>query len=89
MYTEDRNSAGTDLSEFDKFYCNLYNLQMLFMLRIENKFSECLASLHKHEGLQWKTFWRRFWPGTVGQLPPILFCVPQILLCSEKFVLNI
>jgi len=24
-----------------------------------------------------------------GQLLPNLFCAPQILLCSEKFVLNI
>ena len=34
------------------FTNNLHNLQMLFMLWIKNKFSECLAPLHKHEGPQ-------------------------------------
>jgi len=32
------------------FTINLHNLQILFMLRIEYKYSECLAPLHKHEG---------------------------------------
>ena len=27
--------------------------------------------------------------GHLGGVTPNLFCVPQILLCSEKFVLNI
>ena len=45
------------------FIINLHHLQMLFMLWIKNKFSECLVPLHKHEGPQWKTFWRRFCPG--------------------------
>ena len=73
------------------FIINLHNLQMLFLLRIKNKLSECLASLHKHKDPQWKTFWRRFCPGpqTRGQLTPHLFCAPQILLCSEKCVSNI
>jgi len=37
------------------FIINLHNLQMLFMLWIKNKLSECLAPLQKHEGPQWKT----------------------------------
>jgi len=32
------------------FMTNLHNLQMLFMLRIKNKFSECLTPLRKDEG---------------------------------------
>ena len=32
------------------FIIYLHNLQMLFMLWIKYKFSECLAPLHKHEG---------------------------------------
>jgi len=77
------------------FIINMHNLQMLFMLWIKYKLSECLASLHKDEGPQWKTFWRRFCPGpqTRGAFgssyPPNLFCVHQILLWSEKFVWNI
>jgi len=34
------------------FIINLHNLQILLMLWIKNKFSECLAPLHKHEGPQ-------------------------------------
>ena len=45
------------------FIIDLHNLQMLFMLWIKNKISECLAPLHEYEGPQWKTFWRRFRPG--------------------------
>ena len=26
--------------------------------------------------------------GIQGQLPPNLFCAPQVMLCSEKFVLK-
>ena len=42
----------------------------------------------------WKSVWRRFYPGSqtrmaFGSVTPNLFCSPQILLCSEKFVLNI
>jgi len=76
------------------FLINLHNLQMLFMLWIKYTFSECLAPLHKHEGPQWKTFLRRFCPGpqTRGHSGTAIrkyFCGPQILLWSEKFVLNI
>ena len=62
------------------FIINLHNLQILFTLWIKNKFSECLAPLHKYEGPQWKTFWRRFCPcpqtrcGIRGKLPPNHFC---------------
>jgi len=45
------------------FIINLHNLQMLFMLWIQSKILECLSPLHKHEGPQRKTFWRRFYPG--------------------------
>ena len=68
---------------------------MLFMLWIKNKFSECLAPLHKHEGSQLpENFLTTVLPrpadtGYLGQLPINLFCAPQILLCSEKFVSNI
>ena len=31
------------------FIINLHKLQILFMLWIKNKFSECLTPLHKHE----------------------------------------
>jgi len=61
------------------FVINLHRLQKLFMLWIKSTFSECLASLHKHEGLQLKTFWRRFCPDPQtrwsirGQLPWNLF----------------
>ena len=40
------------------FIINLHNLQMLFMLWIKYKFSECLALLHKHEGPQWQWYVR-------------------------------
>jgi len=65
---------------------NLHNLQMLFMLWIKNKFSECLGPLHKHEGPQWKTFCdvaaqaRRHGEHS-GQLPL------QCFLCPPNFVL--
>ena len=70
------------------FVINLHNLQMLFMLWIKNKFSECLTLLHKHEGPQWKTFWRRFCSahrhgGIRGQLPQIFF-VPQNFVVLRK-----
>jgi len=76
------------------FKINLHKLQMLFMLWNKCKHSECLAPLHKYEGPQWKTFWRRFCPGPQtrgafgGSFPKSFLC-PPILLCSEKFVLNI
>jgi len=75
------------------FTINLRNLQMLFLLWIKTKFSECLPPLHKHECTPWKTFWRRFCQGPqtqggFGDSYPQIFCVPQILLFSEKFVSN-
>jgi len=81
------------------FVINLHNRQMLFMLWIKNKFSECLGPLHKYEGSQWKTFWPRFCPspqtrwGIRRQYPQNLFCAPpnlfQIFFVPPKFVLNI
>jgi len=41
---------------------NLNNLRMLFMLWIKYKFSECLPPAQTWSP-QWKTFWRRFYPG--------------------------
>jgi len=47
--------------------------------------------MHKHEGPQWKTFWRRFCPlaDTVGvehwgQFPQISFVPLKMLLCLEN-----
>ena len=64
------------------FIINLHNLQMLFMLWIKYKLSECLASLHKYEGPQWKNFWRRFCPGpqTRGHSGPV---TPQIFFLHQ------
>ena len=70
---------------------NLHNLQMLFMLWIKNNFSECLALLNKHEGPQWKTFWRRFCPGPQTQgdirwkLPPNIASAPPNFVVIRKF----
>jgi len=73
------------------FIINLHNLQMLLMLWIKYKFSECLAPLHKHEGLQWKTFWRRFCssPQIRGAVTRKSFCAPQKFVVLREFVLNI
>jgi len=73
------------------FGINLHNLQMLLMLWIKYKFSECLAPLHKPEGPQWKTFWWRFYPasrhrGIPGQLPTNIFMPPNFS-CAQKNVL--
>ena len=71
------------------FIINLHNLQILFMLWIKNKFSECLVLMHKHEGPQWKIFWRRFCPAPQtrgafgGSYPQILFVLPKFC-CPEK-----
>jgi len=66
------------------FIINLRNLQMLFMLWITYKFSECLVPLHKHERPQWKSSWWRFCPrpqtrGACGS------SYPQIFSCFLKF----
>jgi len=63
---------------------------MLFMLWIKNKFSECLAPLHKHEGPlgDGSAQARRHGGGGIRDNYQI-FCEPQILFCSENFVLNI
>jgi len=51
--------------------------------------------MHKHKGPQWKTFWRQAFPGPQtweafgDSYSQIFFVSPQILLCSEKFVLNV
>jgi len=73
---------------------NLHNLQMLFMLWIQNKFSECLAPLHKHETPNGRLHGdgcaqAADTVGHSGAVTQNLFCAPQILLCSEKIVLNI
>jgi len=84
-----------------KFIINLHNLQMLFMLWIENKFSEFLAPLHKHEDLE---DWRRFCPGARrlsgngstqarwhggafgGSYPQDFLCLPKFC-CAQKNLL--
>ena len=77
------------------FTNNLHNLQMLFMLWIKNEFSECLAPPAQTWRSPMEDFLVTVLPrpaytgGIRGQLPPNLFCAPQILLCSEKFVSNI
>ena len=76
------------------FIITLHNLQLLFMLWIKNKFSECLTPFHKYEGPQWTTFWRRFCPGPQtrwnirGQLPQSLF-VPPKFFCAQKNLFQI
>jgi len=59
------------------------------VLRIKNKFSECLTPLHKHEGHQWKTFWQRFCPGPQtrwgirGSYPKIFFVPPNSVVLRK------
>ena len=65
------------------FIINLNNLQMLFMLWIKNKFSECLAPLHKHEGPQWKTFLATKYIFIWGQLPQIFFVRPNFVVLGK------
>ena len=73
------------------FLINLYNLQMLFMLRIKNKFSECLAPLHKHEGPNGRlsgdgsTQARRH-GGAFGVSYPQIFFVPPKFCFAQKYL---
>ena len=72
-----------------KYIINLNNLQMLFMLSIRYKFSECLPLLHNHEGPNGRLFLGRFCPGpqtrgNSGQSPPKSLLFLQILLCPKK-----
>ena len=75
------------------FMTNLHNLQMLFMLRIKNKFSECLTPCAKMKAPM-EDFLATVLPkpvdtvGYSGEVTPNLFCALHILLCSEKFVSN-
>jgi len=69
---------------------NLHNLQMLFMLWIKNKFSECLAPCPNMK-TPMKHFLATVLPkpeDTVGHSGAvshqIFFVPPQILLCSEN-----
>jgi len=70
---------------------DLHNLQMLFMLLIKYIFFECLSPLHKHEGLQWKTFWRRFrpcpqiWGTFVTVTPKYFFCPPNFVVIRNIY----
>ena len=71
------------------FIINLHNLQILFMLWIKNKSSECLAPLHKPEGphgrlsgdgsAQARRHGGAFW----GSYPWIFF-VPPKFCCAHK-----
>jgi len=75
------------------FMIYLHNLQMLFMLRIKYKFSECLAPCTNMKAPM-EDFLAAVLPrpadtgAFAGSYPRIFFVLPQILLCSEKFVLN-
>jgi len=68
------------------FIIYLHNLQMLFMLWIKYKFSECLATLHKHEGpdgrLSGDSSAQARRHG--GHLPPNLFCDPANFVVLRK-----
>ena len=72
------------------FIINFHNLQMLFMLRIKNEFSECLS---RPPAKTWRPLMEDFlatvcrgpqtrW-GIRGQLPPNLF-VPPKFRCTQK-----
>jgi len=69
-------------------------MQMLFMLWIKYKFSECLspcANMKPPTEDFLVTVQPR--PADMGDIwssfPQTIFCSPQILLCSEKYALNI
>jgi len=76
------------------FVINLHTLQMLLMLWIKNKFSECLAPLQKHEGPGGRlsgdgsTQARRH-GGAFGAVAPNLFCASQNYVVLRKYVLNV
>jgi len=70
------------------FIINLHNLQMLFMLWIKNKFSECLVPLHKMKVPNGRlsgdgSAQARRHGGIRGQLPPNFF-VPPKFCCAQK-----
>ena len=77
------------------FIINLHNLQMLFMLWIKYKFSECLAPCTNMKAPNGRlsgdgSAQARIHGGAFGvSCPHTFFVSPQFLLCSEKFVLNI
>jgi len=70
------------------FIINLHNRKMLFMLRIKNVFSECLAPCTNMNAPNGRlsgngSALARRHGGYSGE---VIFFVPHILLCSEKFV---
>jgi len=71
------------------FVINLHTLQMLLMLWIKNKFSECLAPLQKHEGPGGRlsgdgsTQARRHGGAFGGRCPKSFLCLPK-LCCAQK-----
>ena len=74
-----------------RFIINLHNLQMLFMLWIKNKFSECLALLHKHEAPSGRlsgdgSAQARIHGGAFGGSYPQIFFVPPKILLDRKSV---
>jgi len=74
---------------------NLHNLQMLFMLWIKNKFSECLAPCPNmktpNERLSGdgSAQARRHGGAFGGSFPPNFFCAPTNFVMLRKFILNI
>jgi len=73
---------------------DLHNLQMLFMVWIKYNFSECLGPCTNMKAPNGRlsgdgSAQARRQGGIRGQLPSKSFSCPQILLCSEKCILNI
>jgi len=72
--------------------CSIHNMQMLFCCELKIN-SEYLLPLHKHVNGRFSgegsAQTHRHGGAFAGSYPHIFFLTPQILLCSEKFVLNI
>ena len=74
------------------FIIDLRTLQMLFMLWIKNTFSECLdpcTNMKAPNSGDSSGQARRHGGAFGGSYPKIFFVPPKILLCSEKFVVNL
>jgi len=68
---------------------NLHNLQMLFMLRIKYKFSECLSLLHQQRRPLMEDFLATALPrpadtGHSGEVIPKSFLCPDNFCCAQK-----
>ena len=74
------------------FITNLHNLQILYMLQIKYKFSECQAPLHKHEAPNGRLSGEG--PSQVrrhgaqvfgGSAPHPFFTLPKFCCAQKKF----